>query len=41
MNPECPKCSGCDTIQINDQQAECLDCGQVFSHLAPELEEAA
>lgn len=43
MNPECPQCISRDTVQINDRQAECLVCGEVFIHYAPapELDEEA
>jgi|GEM_PF-5369307 len=41
MKPECPQCAGRDTVQISDQQAECLECGTVFSNLATELDKEA
>jgi Zn ribbon nucleic-acid-binding protein len=35
----CPTCYGHDCVQIDYQKAECLDCGEVFIHQAPELDE--
>ena len=34
MRPQCPHCQSRDTLQVDAEKAECLDCGEVFAHPA-------